>query len=132
MQRVSSVESLQTYKSCMYKGLKSRSVVSVQVVAMLVSEIVLCIKEVNKRTRIAAYELLVGLAKAMHSAEPPPNVMSLDAQMGTLLFLYTDNWLQALPISKLVFQDGRFAVQWANDIAKVSELLVLRLSRRQV
>ena len=51
---------------------------------MLVSEIVLCIKEVNKRTRIAAYELLVSLAKAMHQAEPPPVVMSLDAEMGKL------------------------------------------------
>ena len=52
---------------------------------MLVSEIVLCIKEVNKRTRVAAYELLVGLAKAMHNAEPPPALPSLDAQMGELL-----------------------------------------------
>lgn len=95
----------------MYKSLKSNTVVSVQVVAMLVSEIVLCIKEVNKRTRVAAYELLVGLAKAMHSAEPPPNVMSLDAQMGKALLLCTDNWLQALPILKFVFQDGCFAVQ---------------------
>ena len=56
---------------------------SAQVVAMLVSEIVLCIKEVNKRTRVAAYEFLVGLAKAMHNAEPPPLVTSLDAEMGT-------------------------------------------------
>ncbi len=54
---------------------------------MLVSEIVLCIKEVNKRTRIAAYELLVGLAKAMHSAEPPPVMISPDAQMGDLFSL---------------------------------------------
>ena len=55
---------------------------------MLVSEIVLCIKEVNKRTRIAAYELLVSLAKAMHNAEPPPLVMSLDDEMGALLLFF--------------------------------------------
>lgn len=53
-----------------------------QVVAMLVSEIVLCIKEVNKRTRIAAYELLVGLARGMHEANPPPMFPGLDAPMG--------------------------------------------------
>lgn len=38
---------------------------------MLVGEIVLCTKEVNKRTRVAAYELLVSLAWAMHEAHPP-------------------------------------------------------------
>lgn len=57
----------------------------VQVIAMLVSEIVLCIKEVNKRTRIAAYELLVGLARSMHDAEPPPMLRSMDAPMGNHL-----------------------------------------------
>ena len=53
-----------------------------QVVAMLVSEIVLCIKEVNKRTRIAAYELLVGLARSMHAANPPPIFADMDTSMG--------------------------------------------------
>ena len=56
--------------------------VLIQVVAMLVSEIVLCIKEVNKRTRIAAYELLVGLAKAMHESDSPQIHLGLDAEMG--------------------------------------------------
>jgi len=37
-----------------------------------VSEIVLCVKEVNIKTRAAAYALLVGLAHAMHAADPPP------------------------------------------------------------
>ena len=55
---------------------------------MLVSEIVLCIKEVNKRTRVAAYELLVGLANAMHDAEPPPVLLSLDAEMGEMPDLF--------------------------------------------
>ena len=53
-----------------------------QVVSMLVSEIVLCIKEVNKRTRIAAYELLVGLARAMHEDSPPAAAIGYDASMG--------------------------------------------------
>ena len=53
-----------------------------QVVAMLVSEIVLCIKEVNKRTRVAAYELLVGLARSMHAANPPPVFADMDTSMG--------------------------------------------------
>lgn len=52
---------------------------------MLVSEIVLCIKEVNKRTRIASYELLVELAKAMHEAEPPTLQLGADAHMGKTL-----------------------------------------------
>jgi hypothetical protein len=43
-----------------------------QVVATLVSEIVLCVKEVNIKTRAAAYALLVGLARAMHAVDPPP------------------------------------------------------------
>lgn len=42
-------------------------------VATLVSEIVLCVKEVNIKTRAAAYALLVGLAHAMHAADPPPD-----------------------------------------------------------
>ena len=38
----------------------------------MVSEIILCVKEVNQKTRTAAYELLVSLAKAMHEQHPPP------------------------------------------------------------
>lgn len=49
---------------------------------MLVSEIVLCTKEVNKRTRAAAYELLVGLARTMHQASPPEPDMGLGHSMG--------------------------------------------------
>ncbi|DBA66455.1 TPA: hypothetical protein ACH3X2_002431 [Trebouxia sp. C0005] len=43
-----------------------------QVVGSMVSEIILCVKEVNQKTRTAAYELLVSLAKAMHEQHPPP------------------------------------------------------------
>ncbi|KAK9818389.1 hypothetical protein WJX72_011834 [[Myrmecia] bisecta] len=52
-----------------------------QVVATMVSEIILCVKEVNKKTRIAAYELLIELAHAMHDANPPSLVMDDDAAM---------------------------------------------------
>lgn len=45
-----------------------------QVVASMVSEIILCTKEVNKRTRAAAYDLLVQIGHAMHEAEPPGRV----------------------------------------------------------
>lgn len=55
----------------------------VQVVATLVSEIVLCVKEVNQKTRAAAYGLLVELAHAMHESEPPP-LPDLDEHMGSL------------------------------------------------
>lgn len=55
----------------------------IQVVATLVSEIVLCTKEVNQKTRAAAYALLVGLGAAMHEAAPPP-LPDLDARMGGL------------------------------------------------
>ena len=54
-----------------------------QVVARLVGEIVLCTKEVNQKTRAAAYALLVGLGQAMHEAAPPPGP-DLDARMGGL------------------------------------------------
>ncbi|KAK9845416.1 hypothetical protein WJX81_006006 [Elliptochloris bilobata] len=50
-----------------------------QLVATLVSEIVLCVKEVNIKTRAAAYALLVGLAHAMHAADPPPDPALLAA-----------------------------------------------------
>jgi hypothetical protein len=52
----------------------------VQVVATLVSEIVLCVKEVNQKTRAAAYGLLVDLGQAMHEADPP-SLPSLDTHM---------------------------------------------------
>lgn len=51
----------------------------------MVGEIILCIKEVNKKTRVAAYELLVSLAHTMHENNPPPS--ALDSEMGELLTL---------------------------------------------
>ena len=54
-----------------------------QVVATLVSEIALCVKEVNQKTRAAAYGLLVDLGQAMHEADPP-SLPSLDTHMGGL------------------------------------------------
>lgn len=41
------------------------------VITPMVSEIILCVKEANKRTRTAAYDLLVEVAHAVHEAEPP-------------------------------------------------------------
>lgn len=50
----------------------------------MVSEIILCVKEVNQKTRTAAYELLVSLAAAMHEQHPPPMPsMGQDADMDT-------------------------------------------------
>jgi ribosomal RNA-processing protein 12 len=49
------------------RGARARAVL-----APLVSEIVLSLKEANKRTRAAAYDLLVEVAAAAHEAEPPP------------------------------------------------------------
>jgi len=55
----------------------------VQVVGSMVSEIILCVKEVNQKTRTAAYELLVSLAKAMHEQHPPPPpALGQDMDMG--------------------------------------------------
>lgn len=49
----------------------------------MVSEIILCVKEVNQKTRTAAYELLVSLAKAMHEQHPPPMpTLGQDMDMG--------------------------------------------------
>lgn len=54
-----------------------------QVVGSMVSEIILCVKEVNQKTRTAAYELLVSLAQAMHEQHPPPMpALSQDNEMG--------------------------------------------------
>ena len=53
-----------------------------KVVAGLISEIVLCIKEVNQKTRVAAYELLVELAQTMHERFPPPGVLGSTEDTG--------------------------------------------------
>ena len=54
-----------------------------QVVSALVGEIVLCTKEVNQKTRAAAFALLVDLARAMHAASPLPHPGApADAAMG--------------------------------------------------
>lgn len=52
----------------------------------MVSEIILCVKEVNQKTRTAAYELLVSLAGAMHEQHLPPMPLmgeGQDADMDT-------------------------------------------------
>lgn len=41
------------------------------VITPMVTEIILCVKEANKRTRAAAFDLLIEVATAMHEAEPP-------------------------------------------------------------
>ena len=56
--------------------------VLLKVVAGLISEIVLCIKEVNQKTRVAAYELLVELAQTMHERFPPPGVLGSTEDTG--------------------------------------------------
>ncbi|PRW60392.1 ARM repeat superfamily [Chlorella sorokiniana] len=48
-----------------------------QMVASMVSEIILAVKERNKQTRATAFELLVQIAHAMHEAEPPPPGLGL-------------------------------------------------------
>ena len=66
-----------------------------QVVATLVSEIVLCVKEVNIKTRAAAYALLVGLAHAMHAADPPPEpTLPRDDASGDTVMGDLPAWLQ--------------------------------------
>jgi ribosomal RNA-processing protein 12 len=41
------------------------------VITPMVTEIILCVKEANKRTRASAFDLLIEVATAMHEAEPP-------------------------------------------------------------
>ena len=56
---------------------------ALQVVSALVGEIVLCVKEVNQKTRAAAFELLVSLARRMHETDPPSiSPADGDASMG--------------------------------------------------
>lgn len=58
----------------------------------MVSEIILCVKEVNQKTRSAAYELLVSLAHAMHQEHPPPFVLpGQDVEMGKHLLHVTNS-----------------------------------------
>ena len=62
---------------------KVKGQVCSQVVSALVGEIVLCTKEVNKKTRAAAFALLVDLAAAMHEAMPIPQAAGpADSAMG--------------------------------------------------
>ena len=62
-----------------------------QVVSALVGEIVLCTKEVNKKTRAAAFALLVDLAAAMHEAMPIPQAAGpADSAMGESAMWRTD------------------------------------------
>lgn len=53
-----------------------------QVVASLVGEIILCVKESNKKTRVAAYGLLVEIGHALHEAQPPVMVQGEDNMGG--------------------------------------------------
>ncbi|GFR52360.1 hypothetical protein Agub_g14918 [Astrephomene gubernaculifera] len=52
------------------KGKRHQAAFRRQLVASLVADIVLCTKESNKKTRAAAYDLLVGLAHVMDEQEP--------------------------------------------------------------
>lgn len=52
-----------------------------QVVATLVGEIILCVKESNKKTRVAAYQLVVEIGHALHEAQPPV-MLDDDEDMG--------------------------------------------------
>jgi hypothetical protein len=54
-----------------------------QVVLQFLTEVILCVKEVNKKTRAAAFDLLVKLAHAMEEASPAPNLLDMDTCMGT-------------------------------------------------
>jgi ribosomal RNA-processing protein 12 len=45
------------------------------IVSSLITEIVLCTKEVNAKTRTLAYEVLVQIAHAMHESRPPDRSM---------------------------------------------------------
>jgi ribosomal RNA-processing protein 12 len=53
------------------EGKSPRMIAAWSVITPMVTEIVLCLKEANKRARAAAYELLVDVARALHQAEPP-------------------------------------------------------------
>ncbi|GAB4822579.1 hypothetical protein N2152v2_009625 [Parachlorella kessleri] len=53
-----------------------------QVVASMVGEIILCVKESNKKTRLAAYQLLVEIGHALHEAQPPVLIDAADEDMG--------------------------------------------------
>ena len=70
----------QTRAALTCEALKSR--VALQLVATLVAEIILCCKEVNTKTRAAAYELLIDIAHAMHAARPPPDTLPDEETMG--------------------------------------------------
>lgn len=42
----------------------------------MVGEIILCVKEANKKTRGSAYQLLVEIGHAFHAAQPPALTIS--------------------------------------------------------
>jgi hypothetical protein len=53
-----------------------------QMIMTMLAEIVLCVKEVNSKTRAAAFEVLLDLAHAMESADPASAVPDDDVDMG--------------------------------------------------
>jgi hypothetical protein len=53
-----------------------------QMIMTMLAEIVLCVKEVNSKTRAAAFEVLLDLAHAMENADPASAVPDDDIDMG--------------------------------------------------
>lgn len=51
--------------------MNQRLQVAYSIVTPLTTEIILCLKESNKRTRANAYDLFVDIAKALHEKDPP-------------------------------------------------------------
>ncbi len=87
-----------------------------QVVSSLVSEIILCVKEVNRRTRIAAFELLIGLAHAMDEQYPAP-LPTLDAGMGAPSFYLSFSLFE----QSSSFERGRFHCTSGQSLTKACE-----------
>lgn len=128
-----------------------------RVITPMVTEIILCVKEANKRTRAAAFDLLLEVATAMHEAEPPtinineddgneeepPAAASASAQGGGLHSLVTivlGGLIGSTPhmISASVMALARLLFEFAPVLAGLvptllpSVLLLLRSKAREV
>ena len=116
------------------------------VLTPLITEIILCVKEANKRTRAAAFDLLVDVATEMHEADPPPLLSMGDGENGSggglrsLVNIVLSGLVGATPhmisasvmaLARLLFEFAPVLADWMAALLP-TVLLLLRSKAREV
>ena len=112
------------------------------VITPMVTEIILSVKEANKRTRAAAFDLLIDVARAIHEAEPPTEdeVGNIGGGLLSLVHMVLGGFVGATPhmISASVMSLARLLFEFAPVLAGLipsllpSVLMLLRSKAREV